>query len=583
MNKENELLKLRHTAEHILMQAMENLGYKILKAMGPATDTGFYFDFELLNGEISKKDFPKIEKEMKKIINQNLLLVKKEVSKEQALKIFKGNPYKQEWVEEAEKRHEKLSLYATTNTKGQELFVDLCAGPHVKTTGEIKAFKLISIAGAYWRGNEKNKMLTRIYGTAFFTKKDLDNYLMLMEEAEKRDHKKLGRELGLFLFHETAPGEPYWLHKGLTIMQELLDFWRKEHKKRDYKETSTPIINKKSLWETSGHWEHYKNDMFLANMGIDEEYGIKPMNCPNAMIIFDSETRSYKDLPLRLSDADVLHRYERSGTLNGLLRVRSFRQDDSHNFIRENQIESEYKEILNIAELFYGVFGLDFSYRLGTRPEKFMGDKKAWDKAENTLKTILKTSGRKFSVLEKDGAFYGPKVDIIMKDCLNRKWQMGTIQLDFQIPKRFKLAYINERGKKETPVVVHRVIYGSLERFIGILIEHFAGVFPLWLSPVQVSIIPISKDINKYAQSIKMELANLDIRVEADLSDETMQNKIRKAQEQKTPYMIILGKREQSANKISVRFRTGRQKNMITLEEFTKHIKNLIMSKSLQI
>ena len=579
----DKLTALRHTAEHVLMQAMDELfPRKIIKAMGPATDQGFYFDFETTEDlKISELDFEAIEKKMQTIVNQDLSLTKKEISSKEAKEIFKDNPYKQEWIKEATDRGETLTVYYTGNPKENNTFVDLCSGPHTKSTKDIKAFKLLSIAGAYWRGDEKNKMLTRIYGTAFENQKELTTHIHNLEEAKKRDHKILGPQLELFMFHQTSPGCPYWLPKGMIVLNELMEFWRQEHKKRGYQETSTPLVNKKELWETSGHWGHYQEDMFIANMGENEVYGIKPMNCPNAMVIFDSKTRSYKDLPLRLSDSDTLHRYERSGTLNGLLRVRSFRQDDSHNFITEDQIKNEYQEIMNIAELFYGIFNLDFSYRLGTRPKKYLGDKKIWDKAETELKNILDQSGRKYTIENEDGAFYGPKIDIVMKDTLNRDWQMGTIQLDFQIPLRFKLKYTDNNGKEKTPVVVHRVIYGSIERFIGILIEHFSGAFPVWLSPVQVSILPISEKFMKEAEELKQELLDQGIRVELDTSNESLGKKIRNSESQKTPYMLILGQKEIDQNLVSVRQRgendLGQMKLALFSAKIEKEIKNKLI------
>lgn len=579
----NKLRNIRHSAEHVLMQAMENLyPGKIIKAMGPATDDGFYFDFDSVGDfKLTESDFKKIEKEMRRLINKNLPIASQKINVADAKKLFNNNPYKQEWIKEAENRGEDLTIYwtGTPNEKGS--FVDLCSGPHTESTGDIKAVKLLSIAGAYWRGDEKNKMLTRVYGTAFESQEELDQYLHNIEEARKRDHKILGPKLDLFMFHETAPGSPYWLPKGLVIFNKLLDFWRKEHSKRGYLETATPLVNKKELWEISGHWDHYKEDMFIANMGESEVYGIKPMNCPNAMVIFGSKTRSYKDLPLRFSDSDTLHRYERSGTLNGLLRVRSFRQDDSHNFISEDQIKTEYQEIFEIAELFYGIFKLDFRYRLGTRPEKYMGDIKTWNKAERELKEILENSGREYFIEEGDGAFYGPKIDIVMKDAIGRDWQMGTIQLDFQIPRRFNLKYIDNKGQEQTPIVVHRVIYGSLERFMGILIEHFAGAFPLWLSPVQVKILPISKNQLNYAKKVAQALKEKGIRVELDQDNESLGKKIRNAESEKVPYMLILGQKEEDEKTLSVRQRGEVDLGKMTIEQFLGKIDKEITDKAI--
>ncbi len=575
------LYKIRHSAEHIMNQAIEELWpNQIKRAIGPAIEDGFYNDSRWEGVKITEEDFPKIEAKMQEIVDKNLPFTYKEISEQEALKMFENNPFKQELIKEFAEKGEKLSIYIT-GTEDTSEFIDLCKGPHVERTGEVKAFKLLSVAGAYWRGSEKNEMLTRIYGTAFPSKKELEEHLTMLEEAKKRDHKKLGKELELFMFHETAPGIPYWLPKGLTIYNELVNFWRIEHKERGYQEIASPLINKKELWECSGHWDHYKEDMFIADMGENEVYGIKPMNCPNAMIVFGSKTRSYKDLPLRLSDTDMLHRYERSGTLNGLLRARSFRQDDSHNFITHDQIKSEYSAIFEIANKFYGIFDLKFRFRLGTRPESFIGDIETWNKAESQLKEILEESGREYFIEEGDGAFYGPKVDILMKDSIGRDWQMGTIQLDFQLPRRFNLSYIDSDGKEQTPVVVHRVIYGSLERFMGILTEHTAGAFPLWLAPIQVKIIPISDKFNDYAAKISQELEKQNIRVEIDTKAETMGNKIRKAQEEKIPYMLVIGEKEVNDNKVSVRTRDGKQSNLIELEGFTQKLRTLIIGKSL--
>ena len=579
--EQSQLYKIRHSTEHVLMQAMQHLGFKFHMAMGPAIDDGFYFDFELLESEITENDFEKIEKKMQEIVDRKLDITKQIVSQEKAKALFKGNPYKLEWIEKFIQEKQELSVYYTGNPEDKDSFVDLCSGPHVENTKDIKAFKLLSIAGAYWHGDEKNIMLTRIYGTAFESQQELDQYLEMVEEAKKRDHRKLGKELEFFMFHETSPGMPYWLPKGLIMYNELVNYWRIEHKKYNYQEIVSPLINKKQLYETSGHWDHYKDDMFIADMGENEVYGIKPMNCPNAMIVFGSRTRSYKEFPLRLSDVDRLHRFERSGTLNGLLRVRSFQQDDSHNFITESMIESEYLHVFEMCENFYSIFGLKYYFRLGTRPDSYIGEIATWDKAEKTLQAVLEKSEKEYFVLEKDGAFYGPKVDILMKDAIGREWQMGTIQLDFQQPARFNLKYIDENGKEVTPIAIHRVIYGSLERFIGIVIEHFSGALPVWLSPEQVNIIPISDEQGEYAKQILQKLQENNIRASINSDAETMQNKIRKAQEQKTPYMIIVGKKEVEQNLISVRLRTGENENNIKLEDFANRVVENIKTKSL--
>jgi len=582
MSSENQskLSQIRHSTEHVLTQAMQHLyPDKFIMAMGPATDDGFYFDFEpIADFKISDEDFSKIETEMAKIIKQDLTIVRKEISLDQAKKMFNSNPYKMEWLNSIQNRGEIITIYQT----GDE-FVDLCAGPHVTSTGKINAFKLLSIAGAYWHGDEKNQMLTRIYGTAFESQKELDEYLNNIEEAKKRDHRKIGPQLGLFFLDETAPGMPYWLPKGTTIINELLKFWRQEHQKRGYQETITPLLNKKKLYETSGHWDHYQENMFICDMGEDGIYCLKPMNCPNAMTIFSQTKHSYRELPLRLSDCDALHRHEKSGELNGLLRVQKFEQDDAHIFVTESQIKSEYENILDIAKLFYSIFGIDFRIRLGTRPNDFMGDVETWDKAEKDLEEIMKDKDIDYFIGKGEGAFYGPKLDIMMKDTMGREWQTGTIQLDFQLPRRFNLKYTDADGKEKTPVVIHRVIYGSLERFIGILIEQFAGSFPTWLSPVQVKIIPITDKQANYAQKIKEALQQNDIRVEIDDKAETMQNKIRNAAGEKIPYMVIVGAREEENNTISVRQRDGQDLGVIPLNDFINQIKDQIAKKALNL
>lgn len=576
----SKLQSLRHSAEHILTQAMERLyPNQFLMAMGPATDDGFYFDFEPIgNFKINETDFPKIEAEMTKIVKENLPIVKKEISLDEAKKIFKDNPYKMEWLNSIKNRGEVISIYQT-----EDEFVDLCAGPHVRYTSQVKAFKLLSVAGAYWHGDENNKMLTRIYGTAFENKQDLQKYLDNLEEAKKRDHRKLGPQLGIFFIDETAPGMPYWLPKGTIIINELLNFWRQEHQQRGYLETITPLLSKKQLYETSGHWDHYRENMFICDMDEDGIYCVKPMNCPNAMTIFKQTKHSYRELPLRLSDCDALHRHEKSGQLNGLLRVQKFSQDDAHIFVTEEQIGDEYKRILEIAKLFYSIFGIDFKIRLGTRPDDFMGDKKTWDRAEKELEIILKENKFDYFIGEGEGAFYGPKLDILMDDCLGRQWQTGTIQLDFQLPRKFDLKYTDKDGHEKTPVVIHRVIYGSLERFIGILIEHFAGNFPVWISPIQVKIIPITDNQLKYAQQIETKLKENHIRVEIDDKSETMQNKIRTATGEKIPYLIIVGAREIENQTISVRQRDGQDLGTMKLTDFISQIKDQITNKALNL
>jgi threonyl-tRNA synthetase len=568
-----QLEKMRHTASHILAQAVLKYYPDTKLGIGPAIENGFYYDFEFVE-PIEEEDLEKLEKEMKKIIKKNLPLEQSSMKKAEAKKYLKkiDQPYKVELLDGIEDK--EVSFYTT----GAEEFVDLCRGPHVENTGQIGAIKLERIAGAYWKGDEKNKMLTRIYGLAFETQEELKEYAEQQEQAKKRDHKVLGTQLGLFMFHETAPGMPYWLPKGLILYNELVNFWRNEHKRLGYKEIASPLINKAELWKTSGHWDHYHEHMFVADMseeGDDSEneiYGVKAMNCPNAMIVFQNMQVSYRDLPLRLSDIDRLHRYEKSGTLNGLLRVRSFQQDDSHNFITEDMIGDEYQHIFEICERFYSIFNMEYTFRLGTRPEKFMGDRESWDKAEEQLKEVLENSGKEYFTEEGDGAFYGPKVDILMKDIFGREWQMGTIQLDYQLPKNFELEYTDKDGDKKQPVVVHRVIYGSLERFIGILIEHYGGDFPLWLAPEQIHILPIGKDHREYAEEVNKELIEKGFRSIVNHKDQTLPARIRDAETMKIPYILVIGDKEIENKGVAVRSRHNKDAGLMKLKEFTKKL-----------
>ncbi len=571
---ENHLEHTRHSLSHLLAAAVLTHFPDAKLTLGPAIDDGFYYDIKF-STPISTDHLPMIEATMKELLPAWKTVTSKEVTKDEALEIFKGNEFKIELINEIASRGESITLY--TMGEGSASFTDLCRGGHTDDLSMIdpESFTLDRVAGAYWRGKETNPMLTRIYGLAFESKEKLDHYLSMREEAEKRDHKKLGKELGLYMFHETAPGMPYWLPKGLILYKELENYWRIEHARLGYLEIASPLVNKAELWKTSGHWDHYKDDMFVADMGENEIYGIKPMNCPNAMIVFKSMQVSYKDLPLRLSDTDRLHRYERSGTLNGLLRCRSFQQDDSHNYISEDMIESEYLSIMQICKDFYGIFGLEYTFRLGTRPESFLGDIETWDKAESALKRVLEHSGKEYLVAEGDGAFYGPKIDIIMKDALGRDWQMGTMQLDFQQPRRFDLEYTDRDGSKKTPVVIHRVIYGSLERFIGILVEHFAGAFPLWLSPIQVSVLPISEKQQEYAQSIRSALVENGIRVEL-LVDESLGKRIRESKTKKIPYQVVVGDKEKEANVLTLEGRNDVKLENITLHQTVEKILNEI-------
>jgi threonyl-tRNA synthetase len=577
MNSES-LNNLRHSTAHLLAAAVKELYPNSKNTIGPSIENGFYYDFDFGNIKVSSEDLPLIEQKMHEIIRNWKSFDRYEVSAEEALREFSENDYKKELITEFTNQGSEITIYQSGT------FRDLCRGGHTQNPSqEIKFFKLLSVAGAYWRGNEKNKMLTRIYGTAFETQSELDNYINMLVEAEKRNHKKLGKELELFMFHETAPGLAYFLPKGVKVYNELVNYWREEHENYNYQEIFSPLLNKKELYDISGHWEHYQENMFLSHTKENETYALKPMNCPNAMVIFGSKTRSYKELPLKLGDTDALHRFELSGTLNGLLRIREFRQDDAHIFITEDQIRESFKELFQITEKFYSVFGLNYSFRLGTRPESFMGDPKLWDQAENTLKEILQESGKEFYIEEGDGAFYGPKIDILMKDSLGRPWQMGTIQLDFQLPRRFDLKYTDRDGSEKTPVVIHRVIYGSFERFIGIITEHFAGSFPLWLSPVQVKIIPVSEKFEEYSKNVLIELRKNKIRSEIDLRNETLGARVRDAQNEKIPYMLIIGQKEVEENTVTLRKRNSKDLIKLDATEFIKLTNDKIQSKDLEI
>ena len=573
--KEQQLEIARHSMAHVLAKALTKLYPQVKLTIGPSIDDGFYYDIDL-DKNLTPEDFAPIEKRMKEILNKGEEFVRKEISKQEALNLFANNPYKVEIINELPE-DEVISVYYL----GED-FVDLCRGPHVASTRNLQNFgyKIHSVNGAYWRGNEKNKMLQRVYCYGFADKKQLQEHINMIEEAKKRDHRKLGRELELFFFDETAPGMPYWLPKGFVLYNILMEQWRKEHKKRGYQEFSGPILNKSDLWKISGHWDHYKDDMFILTDKEGWEQALKPMNCPNSIKVFASQTRSYKDLPLRFASLDPIHRYEKSGQLNGLFRVRTFRQDDSHNFITYEQIGSEIREIIEIADKIYTSFGLPYELTLSTRPDDFMGDIEIWNKAEDDLKAVLNDicGDNNYKINEGDGAFYGPKIDIKMKDCLGRSWQLGTIQLDFQLPQRFNISYIDKDNEKKTPVLLHRVILGSFERFIGIITEHFAGAFPLWLSPVQVKVLAITEKTNAYASKIAEKLENEGIRVEADLRNEKIGYKIREATNQKIPYLIVVGEDEEQNGKISIRGRHFENKTNLELEDFIARLKREIQS-----
>lgn len=560
-----------HTSSHIMAQAIKRLYPEMKLAIGPSIDNGFYYDFDT-EQPFTPEMLAKIEEEMKKIIKEDYELKRFVLPREEALKLMKDEPYKQELINDLPE-DEEISFYQ------QGEFTDLCAGPHLPSTGKVKAIKLLTSSGAYWRGNEKNKMLQRIYGISFPKASQLEEYLYMIEEAKKRDHRKLGKELELFFFDETAPGMAYWMPKGFTLMNTLIEFWRKEHQKRGYQEFSGPQLNSSSLWKTSGHWEHYKEDMFVLTDIDGNEQALKPMNCPNSIKIYQTKLRSYKDLPLRFNDIDVIHRNEKSGQLNGLFRVRMFRQDDSHNYITDEQIGSEIKDIVEIIKYLYSIFGLEYKLTLSTRPESdYLGDIETWDKAELALKEVLdELCGEgQYQINEGDGAFYGPKIDIKMKDCLGREWQMGTIQLDFQLPQRFNLSYIDKEGNKKAPIMIHRALFGSFERFIGIITEHYAGAFPTWLAPVQVRILPISVHHHEYAKEINKKFLAAGLKVELDLREEKIGYKIREAQLQKIPYMIILGDKEKEANAVGVRSRKEGDIGQMGIDEFITKIKEEI-------
>lgn len=586
-HSEDQLFKIRHSAEHVLTQAMQNL-YGIDKfymAMGPATDDGFYFDFEPLDGfKISEEDFPKIEAEMKKIINQKLPITRKELSLEEAKKIFASNPYKMEWLDSIENRGEIISVYYTGNN-----FVDLCAGPHIGNTGDIKAFKLLSIAGAYWHGDEKNKMLTRIYGTAFESKEKLEEFVRILDEAQKRDHRKLGKELGLFTFSELiGSGLPLYTPKGAFIRLAVNNYVESVQTKQGYTQVWTPQIAKAKLFQTSGHYDKYKDSMFrVVSNYSDEEFFLKPMNCPQHTQIYAAEAHSYRDLPLRFADFAMLYRDEKPGELNGLARVRAFSQDDCHIFCTEEQVDQEIDTALKMTKEIMDTFGLKYKYRLSTRdpehPEKYLGDPATWDRVEKWAVDIMKRNNIEYFDGPGEAAFYAPKMDLIATDALGREWQLSTVQIDFVMPERFGLEYTAADGTKKRPVMLHRAIVGSPERFMMIMLEHFAGAFPLWLSPIQTKIIPITDAQHEYAHKILDKLKEQGIRVEIDDRSEKMQSKIRDAQMQKIPYMLIIGGREVENNQVSIRQRDNQDLGAMDFDKFLKTIKDQIKNKSLNL
>lgn len=544
------LFTLRHTASHVMAQAIQHLFPGVKFAIGPAIDDGFYYDLDS-DHVFSQEDFVAIEKEMSKIAKENIPLVKKVLPRDEALQYFKdkGQDYKVMLIEDLPEE-ETISLYE------QGDFTDLCAGPHLKSTGKVKTFKLMTVAGAYWRGDSKNKMLQRIYATAFFSKEDLDHFLFVRAEAEKRDHRKLGKQLDLFSFHEEGPGFPFFHPKGMILRNKLMDYERELFKEFGYVEIMTPVILSKKLWLQSGHWDHYKENMYFTQID-EEDYAIKPMNCPGGILFFKTQQRSYRDLPMRVGEFGLVHRHELKGALHGLFRVRCFTQDDAHIFMTQEQMKDEVIKCMAMYQKMYGVFGLEYHVELSTRPENSMGSDELWEISTNALREAIETAGVPYQINEGDGAFYGPKLDFHVQDSLGRTWQCGTIQMDMQLPERFDVNYIGEDGEKHRAVMLHRAGYGSLERFIGILIEHYAGAFPTWIAPVQAKIIPVTDKNLEYAKSVAAAMSESDIRVEVEEANETLGYKIRKAQMEKVPYMIIVGDQEMKGHTISVRSRKG--------------------------
>ena len=557
---------LRHTASHILAQAVKRLWSEAKLAIGPAIDKGFYYDIDMEH-TLTPEDLGKIEKEMSRIVKENLPITKSVMSRQEAIEFFKSKneDYKVELIED-------LPEDAVISCYAQGDFIDLCAGPHVASTGKVKAFKLQSIAGAYWRGDEKNKMLQRIYGTAFEKKEELDAYLHLLEEAAKRDHRKLGKELGLFVIKEEGPGFPFFLPKGMALRNELENFWREVHHEFDYEEIRTPIILNKQLWETSGHWFHYRENMYTTIID-DEEYAIKPMNCPGGILVYQNEMHSYRDFPLRYAELGLVHRHELSGALHGLFRVRAFTQDDAHVFMLPDQMQSELMKVIELFDRIYSQFGLKYHVELSTKPDNAMGDDAIWEAATEALRNAIEAKGIPYVINPGDGAFYGPKLDYHIEDSLGRTWQCGTIQLDMNLPERFQIEYVGEDGQKHRPIMIHRACFGSMERFIGILTEHYAGAFPTWMAPVQVKILPISEKHVEYAKELAKQMHRDYVRVEVDDRSEKIGYKIRQAQMAKVPYMLVVGDKEVEEGTVNVRKHGGDELGSVPFDEFFNSIK----------
>ena len=557
---------LRHTASHILAQAVKRLWPEAKLAIGPAIDKGFYYDIDMEH-TLTPEDLGKIEKEMSRIVKENLPITKSVMPRQEAIEFFKSKneDYKVELIQD-------LPEDAVISCYSQGDFIDLCAGPHVASTGKVKAFKLQSIAGAYWRGDEKNKMLQRIYGTAFEKKEELDAYLHLLEEAAKRDHRKLGKELGLFVIKEEGPGFPFFLPKGMALRNELENFWREVHHDFDYEEIRTPIILSKHLWETSGHWDHYRENMYTTIID-DEKYAIKPMNCPGGILVYQNEMHSYRDFPLRYAELGLVHRHELSGALHGLFRVRAFTQDDAHVFMLPDQMQTELMKVIELFDRIYSQFGLKYHVELSTKPDNAMGDDAIWEAATEALRNAIEAKGIPYVINPGDGAFYGPKLDYHIEDSLGRTWQCGTIQLDMNLPERFQIEYIGEDGQKHRPIMIHRACFGSMERFIGILTEHYAGAFPTWMAPVQVKILPISEKHVEYAKELAKQMHRDYVRVEVDDRSEKIGYKIRQAQMAKVSYMLVVGDKEVEEGTVNVRKHGGDELGSVPFEEFFNSIK----------
>lgn len=563
---------LNHSASHVMAEAIMNLYPEAKLGFGPAIEDGFYYDVDL-PFQLKDEDLALIEKEMRKISARNEPFIRKEVSKKEALELFKNNPYKIELIN---------GIDGTITIYTQGKFFDLCAGPHVDRTGQIVNFKLLSIAGAYWRGDSKNKQLQRIYGTCFEKREELDAYLHLLEERKARDHRKLGKELGLFMLSEYGPGFPFWLPKGMILRTELENMWKEVHREFNYMLVDTPIMLSKELWITSGHWDHYKENMYTTKID-DKEFAIKPMNCPGAILCYKNDLHSYRELPLRYAELGHVHRYEASGALNGLFRVRAFTQDDAHTFVRVDQIEDEINSILKLFDKIYSMFGLNYKIELSTRPESgYIGSIDVWNESERILKEACEKSGKEFKVNPGDGAFYGPKLDFKVKDCMNRVWQCGTIQLDMNLPERFDVDYINEKGEKERPVMIHRACLGSIERFIGIIIEHFAGAFPLWISPEQVRVLPVNNNFHlEKAQEVVTNLKKVGIRASLDDSEDKLGYRMRNAQVNKVPYTVVIGDHEKEEGTVTYRHFGSKKQVTVSYDEFLSLLKEEISSRAL--